>query len=62
MQPACVLWGRGVRGGVTIPWLRQSDVAPTLARLLGASLEAENGRPLVGVLDVGAPSRAAEAR
>ncbi len=63
MQPAFVLWGRGVRAGVTIPWMRQSDVAPTLARLLGASLDAVDGRPLVGALGVTASApRAAEVR
>jgi predicted AlkP superfamily pyrophosphatase or phosphodiesterase len=63
MQPAFVLWGRGVRAGVRIPWMRQSDVAPTLARLLGASLDAVDGRPVVGALGVTASvPRAAEAR
>jgi len=52
MQPAFVLWGRGVRSGVRIPWMRQSDVAPTLARLLGAELDAADGRPVVGALEV----------
>ncbi len=63
MQPAFVLWGRGVRGGVRIPWMRQSDVAPTLARLVGASLEGVDGRPLVGALQVTASApRTAGAR
>jgi hypothetical protein len=63
MQPAFVLWGRGVRAGVTIPWMRQSDVAPTLARLLGASLDGVDGRPVVGALEGTASApRAAEAR
>ncbi|HET6303712.1 MAG TPA: hypothetical protein VFG80_02945, partial [Myxococcota bacterium] len=63
MQPAFVLWGRGVRAGVSIPWMRQSDVAPTLARLLGASLDAVDGRPVVGALEVTASApRTAGAR
>jgi predicted AlkP superfamily pyrophosphatase or phosphodiesterase len=63
MQPAFVLWGRGVRPGVRIPWMRQSDVAPTLGRLLGVGLEGVDGRPVVGALEVTASApRTAEAR
>lgn len=61
MQPAFVLWGRGARPGVKIPWMRQSDVAPTLARLLGVSLDAVDGRAMVGALEVTAAApRAAQ--
>jgi hypothetical protein len=52
MEPAFVLWGRGVRAGVRIPSMRQSDIAPTLARLLGTDLDAADGRPVVGALEV----------
>jgi predicted AlkP superfamily pyrophosphatase or phosphodiesterase len=63
MEPAFVLWGRGVRAGVRIPWMRQSDVAPTLARLLGTELEAADGRPVVGALELTASApRTAGAR
>lgn len=58
-----VLWGRGVRAGVRIPRMRQTDIAPTLARLLRLPLERVDGRPLVGVLAVPqevAPRRAPE--
>jgi hypothetical protein len=63
MEPAFVAWGLGVRAGVSIPWMRQSDVAPTLARLLGVGLEGVDGRPLVGALEVTASApRTAGAR
>lgn len=35
MQAICYLAGQGVRSGVTINGMRQIDIAPTLARLLG---------------------------
>jgi hypothetical protein len=50
MDAGFVAWGRGVRPGVRIPRMRQTDVAPTVARLLGLDLGAVDGRPLVGVL------------
>lgn len=45
-----VAWGAGVRGGVRVPLMRQLDVAPTAADLLGVSLAGADGRPLVGLL------------
>ena len=60
MAPGFVLWGRGVRSGVRVPWMRQSDVAPTLARLLGLPLDSQDGRVLVGALE--APLQAPPAR
>lgn len=50
-SPAFVAFGRGVRSRVRIPRLRQVDVAPTLARLLGLSVPGAEGGVLVGVLD-----------
>ena len=47
-----VAWGSGVRTGLRIPTLRQTDVAPTVAGLLGIALPAGEGRALVGVLSV----------
>lgn len=52
MAPGFVAWGRGVRAGVSIPWMRQVDVAPTVARLLGVELPEAEGRPVVGILNV----------
>jgi len=59
MAPGFVAFGAGVRPGVRIPRMREIDVGPTVAALLGLSLEdaaAEkgklpDGRPLVGALD-----------
>jgi hypothetical protein len=51
-----VAFGRGVRRGVIVPRMRQLDVAPTLAALLGVPLEDASGRSFVGVLRLpGAP-------
>jgi hypothetical protein len=63
LEPGFVAWGQGLRAGVRIPWMRQSDVAPTVAALLGLELAPKDGRRLVGVLalprigPVGAPRR-----
>jgi hypothetical protein len=55
MGPGFVAWGRGVSPGVRIPWMRQSDVAPTLAQLLGVELQPGDGRALVGLVAGAAP-------
>jgi hypothetical protein len=56
MAAGFVAWGPGLRGPLRIPALRQLDVAPTLARWLGVSLEGAEGRALVGLLrGAGAP-------
>jgi len=47
-----VAWGRGVRARVRVPWMRQIDVAPTLARLAGVALPEAEGRAVEGVLDL----------
>jgi arylsulfatase A-like enzyme len=51
MATGLVAWGAGVRAGVRVPELRQIDIAPTLARWLGLSLEGAEGRALVGLGD-----------
>lgn len=51
-SPAFVAYGRGVRAGVRVPLLRQVDVAPTVASLLGLALPGAEGRALVGLLAV----------
>jgi hypothetical protein len=50
MDAGFVAWGPGLGRGLRIPEMRQTDVAPTLARLLGLSLEGVDGRVLIGVL------------
>jgi hypothetical protein len=50
MDAGFVAWGCGVRSGVRIPSMRQTDVAPTVARLLGLDLGVVAGRLLVGTL------------
>jgi len=50
MDTALVAWGAGVRRALRIPEMRETDVAPTFARLLGLTLEGVPGRALVGVL------------
>jgi arylsulfatase A-like enzyme len=59
MAPGFAAFGAGLRSGVRIPRMREIDVAPTVAVLLGLSLEdaasekskLPDGRPLVGALD-----------
>lgn len=62
MDTGFVAWGRGIRTAVRIPLMRLTDVAPTVARLLGFEFEDGesrdfDGRPLVGVLRVPATRR-----
>jgi hypothetical protein len=51
MNAGFVAWGRGIRSGVHVPIMRQTDVAPTVARLLGLDLGEVEGRALVGALE-----------
>jgi hypothetical protein len=57
MSPGFVAWGSGVRPGVRIPWLRQIDVAPTVALLLGVPLDEADGRAPLGALNLPAAQR-----
>jgi hypothetical protein len=50
MDTGFVAWGPGLGRRLRIPEMQQTDVGPTLARLLGLSLEGADGRVLVGVL------------
>jgi predicted AlkP superfamily pyrophosphatase or phosphodiesterase len=50
MDAGFVAWGAGLRSRVRVPFMRQTDVAPTLAPLLGLELEDAEGRVLVGLL------------
>lgn len=60
MASAFVAWGAGLRNGIGVPELRQLDVAPTLGRLLGLSLDDSEGRVLVGLLALPPPGIAAQ--
>lgn len=53
-----VAWGPGFRRGLRIPTMRQVDVAPTIARILGLALPDADGMPVLGLLgpDATAPS------
>jgi predicted AlkP superfamily pyrophosphatase or phosphodiesterase len=42
--------GAGVRRGVPLPSVRQIDIAPTVARLLGFDMPNVDGTPIVGLL------------
>jgi hypothetical protein len=48
MATGFVAWGPGLRGGLRIAGLRQTDVAPTLARWLGVAFGPVEGRAMVG--------------
>ena len=51
-----VAWGRGVRQEIRVPELSLTDVAPTIAKLLGLRLDdGLDGRPLVGILRASQP-------
>lgn len=50
MATGFILAGPGIRRGAELPFVRQLDVAPTLAVLLGVPLEAALGLPIPGVL------------
>ncbi|MCL4686822.1 alkaline phosphatase family protein [Myxococcota bacterium] len=50
MATGLVAFGAGLRSGLRVPEMRQIDVAPTLAGLLGVGLPDADGLALVGVL------------
>jgi hypothetical protein len=50
MNAGFVAWGRGLRSGIRVPRMRQADVAPTVASLLGLELGDTDGRVLIGAL------------
>ena len=51
-----VAWGRGIRPQVRVPSLYLSDVAPTIATLLGLRLDPElDGEAMVGILRAAVP-------
>ena len=50
MHTGFIAAGAGLRQGVPLTVLRQIDIAPTIARLLGVALPDVDGVPIVGVL------------
>ena len=50
MRTGFIAAGAGLRQGVPLTVLRQIDIAPTIARLLGVALPDVDGVPIVGVL------------
>jgi predicted AlkP superfamily pyrophosphatase or phosphodiesterase len=50
MHTGLIASGAGIRAGVPLPLVRQIDIAPTVARLLGFEMPNADGVPLVGVL------------
>jgi hypothetical protein len=51
-----VAWGRGIRPRVRVPTMNLSDVAPTIAKLLGLRLDSDlDGEAMVGILRAAAP-------
>ncbi len=51
MFTGLIVAGSGVRASVPLPSVRQIDIAPTVARLLGFTMPDIDGVPLLGVLD-----------
>ncbi len=51
-----VAWGRGIRPRVRVPDLDLSDIAPTIATLLGLRLDDDlDGEPVIGILRAAVP-------
>lgn len=55
MATGFIAAGPGLRHGVELPLVRQIDVAPTLASLLGLKLEQAVGLPIVGAFETRDP-------
>jgi hypothetical protein len=53
MATGFVAWGPGLRRGLRVPDLRQTDVAPTLAHWLGVAFGPVEGRAMVGWFAIG---------
>lgn len=50
MRAIFVAWGAGIRKGSTVPEMRNIDIAPTVARLLGLEMKNVDGRVLTEIL------------
>ena len=56
MHTGFIAAGAGIRPGVPLPLLRQIDIAPTIARLLGLTMPSADGVPMVGLLQEAPPA------
>jgi hypothetical protein len=57
MFTGLIVSGASVRAGVPLPSVRQIDIAPTAARLLGFGMPEADGVPLWGVIETAARPR-----
>ena len=51
MNAIFIAWGAGIRKGIQIPEIRNVDVAPTIARLLGIEMSGVSGHALANILE-----------
>lgn len=51
MNAIFIAWGRGIRKGARVEGVRNVDVAPTIAALLGLKMEGVEGKALTDILD-----------
>jgi predicted AlkP superfamily pyrophosphatase or phosphodiesterase len=51
MNAIFIAWGAGIRKGIQLPEIRNLDVAPTIARLLGIEMSGVSGHALANVLE-----------
>jgi predicted AlkP superfamily pyrophosphatase or phosphodiesterase len=51
MNAIFIAWGAGIRKGIRLPEIRNVDVAPTIARLLGIEMSGVSGHTLANVLE-----------
>ena len=51
MHTGLIIAGAGIRAGIGMPFARQIDIAPTVARLLGLTLPKAEGVAMTGLLD-----------
>ena len=50
MRAIFIAWGNGIRPGARVDEMRNVDVAPTVAHLLGLEMKNISGRVLTGIL------------
>ena len=50
LRTGLIVAGAGVRPGIEVPFARQIDIAPTVARLLGLDMKAVDGIVMAGLI------------